>query len=169
MVLPKLPKIVQDWVDGDKSTPLTITTAHVQEWRSDEIGGFNRWLKQEVLGKSTTYEHKWDDITQLRTINYIAAGHVFSGTPDARQSTDSPAPDAGPFRRRCRKLGDSEMELHGRIKDKATELWALYDLMMTEKANANHGIWENGEQRDIAIAKTHLEDSVMRAVRALTA
>lgn len=174
-----LPKEVQEWIDSDKSKPLIITMAHVQGWRSNEMDNFNWWLKKEVLDKPSVYEHKWEGTIQLRTITYIAAGHVFSGTPDARQSTDSPAPDAGPFRRRYRALTPDEVKHHDDIKDAATELWNLIesipsvrgDISTSDRLPLDEATFKlNGEvRRDMALAKTALEDAVMRAVRALTA
>ena len=64
------------------------------------------------------------------------------------------------FRKLYRKLNPQEEALADAIKDKAGELADLYD-----QAKALHPL----EGREIALAHTHLEDSVMRAIRGVTA
>jgi hypothetical protein len=66
------------------------------------------------------------------------------------------------FRKKYRKLSEVEEALADAIKDKAGELLALYD-KVTELRPAQGEI-----RREVAIATTHLEDSVMRAIRGVT-
>ena len=80
--------------------------------------------------------------------------HVFDGEPDARQSSD-PAMPTSRFRPRYRALTEEEKALHDEIKLQAADLEALIEKVP--------------DGRDKALAMTHLEDSIMRAVRALTA
>jgi hypothetical protein len=51
--------------------------------------------------------------------------HVFEGAPDARQGDATVKPSR--FRPRYRALTDDEKALHDAIKDKATELEALFE------------------------------------------
>lgn len=79
--------------------------------------------------------------------------HVFSDTPDERQS-DSKVPEVSRFRPRYRALTDKEKALHDAIKTKAAELEALYDLV------------SNGRYKALGI--TALEASVMWTIKELT-
>lgn len=79
--------------------------------------------------------------------------HVFEGAPDGRQGDATVKPSR--FRPRYRALTDAEKALHDQIKDGAAALEALIEQIP--------------EGRDKSLAMTHLEDSVMRAVRGLTA
>lgn len=83
--------------------------------------------------------------------------NVFEGKPDARQSGDVKlAPSR--FRPRYRALEEDEKALHDEIKNKATELEALFDKV------------KSGQQtRYKSLAITSLEESVMWAVKELTA
>lgn len=78
---------------------------------------------------------------------------IFETTPDARQSaghtTDSP------FRKRYRQLSADEVALHDQIKDTATALFMLYEQVRPS--------------RELSLGKTKLEESVMWAVKGLTA
>lgn len=80
--------------------------------------------------------------------------HVFSGTPDGRQSLD-PAQKVSRFRPRYRPLTDEEKALHDAIKNKAAELEALFE-----------GVPE-GRYR--ALGMTSLEEAVMWTVKQITA
>jgi hypothetical protein len=62
------------------------------------------------------------------------------------------------FRPKYRELNEREKQMMEAIKVKAQELWDMFD----DIATPNNG-------REVALAKTHLEDSVMRAVKGLTA
>ena len=69
------------------------------------------------------------------------------------------------FRKKYRALNEEEAALADSIKDKAGELADLFDkvkLLAMQNGNGNVG-------REIALAHTHLEDSVMRGIRGLTA
>jgi hypothetical protein len=80
--------------------------------------------------------------------------NVYEGAPDARQSADVTMPTSR-FRPRYRALTDEEKTLHDAIKQKASELEALFE---TVKA---------GRYRSLAF--TALEESVMWCVKELTA
>ena len=79
---------------------------------------------------------------------------IFEGKPDARQSGDVNMPTSR-FRPRYRALTDDEKVLHDALKDKATELEALYAKVKPGRYNA--------------LAITALEQSVMWIVKELTA
>lgn len=79
--------------------------------------------------------------------------NVYEGAPDARQS-DGNVTDS-PFRKRYRQLSTDEVALHDRIKDAATELHSLYQQITPG--------------REVSLGKTKLEESVMWAVKGLTA
>jgi len=79
--------------------------------------------------------------------------NVFEGKPDARQSADVAMPVTR-FRPRYRALTDDEKALHDAIKEKASELEALF-----EKVKA-------GRYRSLGL--TALEESVMWTVKELT-
>lgn len=80
--------------------------------------------------------------------------NVFDGKPDERQSTDQ-AMQTSRFRPRYRALSDDEKALHDAIKDKATELEALFAKVKPGRYNS--------------LAVTALEQSVMWVVKELTA
>lgn len=80
--------------------------------------------------------------------------NVFEGAPDARQSND-PAMATTRFRPKYRALSDAEKALHDAIKDKASELEALYAQVKSGRYNS--------------LAITALEQSVMWVVKELTA
>jgi hypothetical protein len=79
--------------------------------------------------------------------------HLFEGEPDERQSTDETRPTR--FRRRYRALSKEEMAVHDAIKTAAETLERLYDQIP--------------QGRYQALALTALEESVMWAVKAVTA
>jgi hypothetical protein len=81
--------------------------------------------------------------------------NVFDGPADARQSDDPRLP-VSRFRPRYRALSDEEQKLHDSIKATAVLLETLYDKI------APH-------DRYYALAMTALEESVMWAVKSLTA
>lgn len=80
--------------------------------------------------------------------------NVYEGNPDARQSADVNMPTSR-FRPRYRALTDAEKALHDAIKDKASELEALFETV------------KPGRYRSLAF--TALEESVMWCVKELTA
>lgn len=96
-----------------------------------------------------------------------------NGEGDARQSDDSAMPPSL-FRKRYRKLTEAEVILHDAIKDKADELARLYAEIPTG------GQFPMGPSDDIldymasnkggnvTLALRSLEESVFRAVKALT-
>jgi hypothetical protein len=80
--------------------------------------------------------------------------NVFERTPDARQSDDETLP-VSRFRPRYRAMDDEELALHDTIKDKADELDELFNRI------------KDGRYK--ALAVTSLEQSVMWAIKGLTA
>lgn len=97
--------------------------------------------------------------------------HVFEGTPDARQSADQAMPTSR-FRPRYRALADNEKALHDALKEKAAELEALINQIAPARQAAAEA---RGAQqlascgRETALAMTKLEESLMWAVKGLTA
>ena len=79
--------------------------------------------------------------------------NVFGGAPDGRQS-DDPALSVTRFRPRYRALTDDEKALHDAIKQKATELEELFEMV------------KPGRYRSLGF--TALEEAVMWAVKELT-
>lgn len=79
--------------------------------------------------------------------------HVFADIPDARQFPDVAMP-VSRFRPRYRALLDDEKALHDAIKDKASELEALFEKV------------KNGREKSVAFTK--LEEAVMWVVKGLT-
>jgi hypothetical protein len=88
--------------------------------------------------------------------------------------------DPNPFRPRYRKLTQEEAELHDAIKNKAYELWLLFDkaidikkpgidFMSPDWTTSPNGVAWIKAVRERALARTALEDAVVRAVKALTA
>ncbi len=79
--------------------------------------------------------------------------NVFEGKPDARQSDDVNMP-VSRFRPRYRALTDDEKQLHDDLKNKATELEALFNKVK--------------QGRYASLAMTSLENSLMWIVKELT-
>jgi hypothetical protein len=79
--------------------------------------------------------------------------NVYEGKPDARQSADVNTMTSR-FRPRYRALTEDEKALHDQIKDKASELEALYAKVKPGRYNS--------------LAITALEQSVMWIVKELT-
>ncbi len=160
-----LPKVVQDWL-ANPVTPLVVTSATARTWDAAEIDYFNAWFKDAKANKGYQFDFGPGDAHTIHYVGDPAAlkSHVFSGAPDARQATTAGAAEGGPFRRRYRTLSIDEVKHHDLIKDKASELWAAIEGIPDAREDPDPTV-----ARDIALAKTHLEDSVMRAVRALTA
>lgn len=85
----------------------------------------------------------------------VSAGtHVFEGEPDGRQSASISAPTSR-FRPIYRALSDAEKALHDEIKAKAVELETVFERV--------------SDGRYKSLAMTSLEESVMWAVKQLTA
>jgi hypothetical protein len=80
--------------------------------------------------------------------------NVYEGTADARQSGDINMPTSR-FRPRYRALTDDEKALHDKIKDKASDLEALFGQVKAGRYNS--------------LAITSLEQSIMWIVKELTA
>ena len=78
--------------------------------------------------------------------------HVFEGQPDGRQA-DTAIP-VSRFRPKYRALTDDEKALHDALKDKASELEALFGKVKTGRYNS--------------LAMTSLEQSIMWIVKELT-
>ncbi len=79
--------------------------------------------------------------------------NVYEGKPDARQS-DDPNLKVSRFRPVYRALTDEEKALHDALKNKATELEALFEQVKPGRYNA--------------LAITSLEQSLMWIVKQLT-
>jgi hypothetical protein len=79
--------------------------------------------------------------------------HVYEGQPDGRQSSDATM-HVSRFRPRYRALTDAEKALHDEIKNKASELEALFERV------------KSGRYRSLAL--TDLESAVMWCVKELT-
>ncbi|MBO1360610.1 hypothetical protein J2D73_12510 [Acetobacter sacchari] len=79
--------------------------------------------------------------------------HLFTGTPDARQSSERNEVTSR-FRPRYRALSDEEKALHDAIKSKAAELEELIEAV------------KPGRYRSLGI--TALEESIMWAIKELT-
>lgn len=104
--------------------------------------------------------------------------NVYEGAPDARQSSDIDMPTSR-FRPRYRALTDDEKALHDAIKDKAAELENLLGLVAVRRGREppvpvdpdrpTSYLPQPVAGRYIALATTALEESVMYAVKALTA
>ena len=78
-------------------------------------------------------------------------GHLFEDQPDARQGGDI---TPSRFRQRYRQLSEEEILLHDAIKNKASEMEALYNRV------------KSGRYRSLAF--TELENSVMWVIKELT-
>jgi hypothetical protein len=91
--------------------------------------------------------------------------HLFEGEPDARQSDDPRLP-VSRFRPRYRALSAEEQALHDSIKATATKLEKLYDQTRIHCLGARP---TTADDHYHALAMTALEQSVMWAVKALTA
>jgi hypothetical protein len=85
--------------------------------------------------------------------HYSKSPHLFEDKPDARQSDDPNIP-VSRFRPRYRALSEEEKILHDQIKDKATELEALF-------AQAKPGRYNS-------LAITSLEQAIMWIVKEIT-
>lgn len=73
-----------------------------------------------------------------------------------------------PFHTQYRELSDEEKELMKKIKHQAAELYRTFDnVLATRNPNAKPGTLLAGG-REIALARTELEASVMWAVKGLT-
>jgi hypothetical protein len=109
--------------------------------------------------------------------------NVFEGGQGDERQTDAPAiaEEHKLFRKRYRQLNSEEIALHDAIKDKADELGALIasvrggavtppptDRVLSLAESRLAGIAAN-QGANITLALRHLEDSVYRAVKALTA
>ena len=88
------------------------------------------------------------------------------GQADARQ-TDEPmvSPGAALFRSRYRKLSEGELALHDALKTKAGELAELF--YQVAPVHLGH-VPDREKGANVQLAIRHLEDAVMRAVKALT-
>ncbi len=94
------------------------------------------------------------------------------GDGDARQSDDSKAP-ASLFRSRYRTLSEAEVATPDAIKAKADELAVLIAGLkpLTQSRGAMGSLLDDLAQNkmaNIVLSLRHLEDSVYRAVKALT-
>lgn len=79
--------------------------------------------------------------------------NVFEGEPDARQSS-SQTEKVSRFRPRYRALSTEEKDLHDAIKERAADLEELFGQLRPS--------------REVSLALTKLEESIMWAVKGLT-
>ena len=170
-----LPKVVADW-DHEKGEPLRISGAEYVLWSPSEVDAFNGWLLDKLSDTGFTVDRIGDTflIARLRAGDELAkksrelkndmgAGHVFGGAPADRDPTTAPRGGASPFRPSTRDWTETDTKYKEELAVRAEALLETYDAILGRRAEVP------GAPRDIALAKTHLEDSVMRAVRALTA
>jgi hypothetical protein len=90
---------------------------------------------------------------------------IYEGQPDSRQSDDVNMRPSR-FRPRYRALTEKEVALHDAIKAKAAELEALFDAIADTKGVTGSPV---GTGRPVSIAHTKLEESIMWAIKGLTA
>lgn len=152
-----LPKVVADW-DHTKGEPLRISGAEYVLWSPDEVDDFNAWLLEKRRDNSFKVGRLGDTF-----LIDAGVGHVFSGAPADRDPTTAPRGGASPFRPSTRVWTETDTKYKEELAVRAEALLETYDAILGRRAEVH------GAPRDIALAKTHLEDSVMRAVRALTA
>lgn len=76
----------------------------------------------------------------------VQTGEYFEST--------SPSRDQNVMRHKYRKLSEEEAAQMDKIKDMGADFWDFIDSM--------------GESRELSLAKTHIEDAVMRAVKHVT-
>lgn len=87
------------------------------------------------------------------------------GAEDRRQTNEEKVPeDSRLFRKRYRRPTEAELDLHDRIKDKASELAEL----LYEVSPINKQMDSDRERgANVQLAIRHLEDCVMRATKGL--
>ena len=105
--------------------------------------------------------------------------NVYEGEPDSRQGdTRAPNTSVGDklFRKKYSKLTEEEIALHDKIKDAASNLADLYAevevIVKAKQGDHSNSVVENAANNQIAsvvLGVRHLEDSVYRVVKALTA
>jgi hypothetical protein len=161
-------KRLQKFLQGTTNTTdeFRITSAEVNAESKEEWSRIADILDQH--GKSgLILQTKLAD-TLLVTMTEKATNRGPQTGLEGETRTQTPSDVYNPFRPRYRKLSTAEAEHHDALKNKATELLSLIDGVPNVRSDIgpNNG---NVVQRDLALARTHLEDAVMRAVRALTA
>lgn len=88
--------------------------------------------------------------------------HIYKGAPDSRLGDAET--ETSRFRPRYRTLTSDEVVLHDRIKDAAAELERLLgEVNQTRQLGARQH-----RPRELALAMTKLEESVMWGIKALT-
>lgn len=99
--------------------------------------------------------------------------NVYEGEPDERQGDADTKIEL--FRPRYRKLEPHEVDLHDRIKSKASELADLFaEVETTTRGPLPHpaddviGNIALNRGANVTLGLRHLEDAVYRAVKALT-
>ncbi|MGH6950845.1 MAG: DUF7681 family protein [Vitreimonas sp.] len=107
----------------------------------------------------------------------MSGENVFEGAPDARQSDDTATP-VSRFRPRYRALTAEEKALHDEIKAKAEELDALISKVWSGPVGdmlSQPADFEANKERAATVGRykslavTSLEQSIMWAIKALTA
>lgn len=145
--------------DDSDLPEVVITRGDVEDMDINDVGQFNNLLAKLQSSRNNVCETYNGGYRITRTTT------VFGGAPDGRQSTERTTTDANPFRTRYRALSVREKEHHDHIKAAAYELWKLIQDIPEARGEVGSPSEVN---RDMALARTALEDSVMRAVRALT-
>lgn len=172
--------LIDFWEDQTPdNTEIHFSPKGIEEASADDVESFNKLLRHlkdvgfdSKVGTNGVLRVWWPHPTNPRpnSAEYPIQSHVFQGTPDARLATKGMATATGPFRRRYRALSNDEVQHHDNIKDVATELWNLIEgIPGVRDAHLDDVDTQNVVRRDMALARTALEDTVMRAVRALTA
>jgi len=113
--------------------------------------------------------HEGDALIIRRTLGKPPATLYKNNDPDARQSDSKVNLNINnPFRPRYRKLAQSELDYHDKIRLEAFTL--LETIRNVVKVRADAGQTSSGEELAcLKLAERHLEDAVYRAVKALTA
>lgn len=101
--------------------------------------------------------------------DFTKGEHLFEGKPDDRQAASAEAVKPTRFRPRYRNLTADEKELHDSIKKAAELLEALYEKIPFVSTTSGDPTRPVPAGRYKALALTALEESVMWAVKELTA
>lgn len=161
-------KIFNDWLEkAQPGNKLTVSNELIETWDQATVDEFNALLNGQRAMNNIITDKSAEGlvITALEGIRHS----MFQGeNGDGRTKAAPEGQEGNPFRTRYRQLSPVETEMHDDIKSAAFELHKLIAGIVEARAKANQ---YNGPDvmRDLALAKTALEDSVMRAVRALTA
>ncbi len=161
-------KILESWLNtAQPGTTLTIATEVFAGWDSDTIDEFNAILDAQRIVKNIKTRADIDGALVVTALEGIRHSMFQGENGDGRVAGAPTGQEENPFRVRYRQLKPVEMEHHDDIKAAAFELHKLIVSIPSIRQMAGQSS-DGPIQRDIALAKTALEDCVMRAVRALT-